>query len=345
MLRRLPTFLLVTLVTLLIWAFAEAETLVKREATVDLVIAGDAEVAITVLEPVPDAATEGARRQSPGREEVVRVVASLEGAAASIDEAERLLRSPLRLTSLPRDAGDHSIDLRAAIREHPSIKGVSVTKVTPAAILIATDPLTSREVPVRVVLGEGESAPAVAGTPEARPSKARLILPTRVAQYLPADAACIATPESSSLERLVSGRQETIAGVRLSPPRELAGEMNVRIDPPRADIVVTLKSKLSTAVLPSVPVHLQIPPGELPNWDIKVEQKDRFITDVTVTGPADLVKAVQDKTTPVFAVLVLSYTELEKGGAISKEVVFSGAPAGLKFEAADRVVTATVTRR
>lgn len=344
MLKQIPTILLVTLVTILIWVFAEAETLRTREVPIQLEFAPDprGEKALD-LRSHPDSVSGGVQ--------VVRGSVTLEGASAAVDAAERILRRPLRFDPSLENVGitlgvEQSLDLQALVRAHHDLSGVSSTikKVEPSHLTLVVDQLATREIDVRVEVPAGD----VEGIPEAKPSRVRLRLPTSRADSLASTISARAIVDPVTVQRLVPGRRETIASVRLEVPQSLAGEREVHFDPPTVEVSLTLRSRTPTSKPQGVPVQLVLAGVEQNAWDITLNPNDQFIPDVTATGPADIIRQIDDRTLPIVALLPLTFQELESGTVTSKDVTFSTMPptgAALTFDAPHRTVTFTVKRR
>ncbi len=117
---------------------------------------------------------------------------------------------------------------------------------------------------------------------------------------------------------------------------------------------MTLRDTTSQAVIPSVPVDVQLASSELNRWLITID--DPWIQDVTIRGPSDLVDRVVASMAPdipppasrvtLRAILVLNFEELEQG-ITSKQVEFVLQPpsAGLlQYQAADATVDFTIKR-
>ncbi len=343
MLRQIPTLLLVSLVTLLIWAFAEAETLRSRDVVMELVFEPDPEGDRTIEVRSASAAMVGVTQ-------VLRPTVYLEGSAHAVDEAERTLRKPLRLDpyspAMPRQPGEHAVSLRDLVREHPdlALSRVTIKRVEPVEVFVQIDEMASVDAAVRVEVGAGD----LEGTPEARPARARIRVPSRLASSLPPDAYVIASPDAPDLERALPGRRETISNVRLSLPPTLATVREARIQPPMADVVLTLRSRTPTSKALTVPVQVVMAGIEQSKWDVVIDAQGQFVSDVTVTGPAEFVRQIDSRQLAVVALLPLSFAELEGGNVTSKDVVFTTMPpvgAPLKFEAPKTVVSFKATRR
>lgn len=326
------TILVATLVTALVWIFAEAETLARRELLVEL--------EVRPAEGVP------ATMHFAGRVSAARVSVTIEGATGRIEAAERALREGVVImpgvAGVPAVSGEYAMDVARAVRELPDLQraGVSVARVVPATITVQVEALAVRTVPV-VALVQGAD---VQGTPTVRPANVSLLLPKEAAESVNAETAAVAEVDARALERLVPGREETISGVILRPPAELARVPGVRVEPRFAEVTLTVKSRAAETVIKSVPVHVRLAPGELSKWDIEIAEPDRAIVDVRVTGPVETIQQIESRTLAVVAVLALSFEELERG-ITSKEVSFGDLPTSLKFEAANRVVRVKITRR
>jgi hypothetical protein len=337
MLRELPTLVVVTVVAVFIWAFAETETLRQRELMIELAYQpAESSLYMEVLEgPAP----------TPGK--TVRVEVTLEGAVGAVDEIERLFRQPFALFAGPGDApleaGDQTIDFRSVLRENAEVRrrGVTIKKVDPPSMLVRVDTMVEREVPLRFDAGSLELETAA----EIKPPRVTLRLPARDATGLNENSYATCVLDAAAASRLVPGRKETISALRVVAPSTLASASRVTCVPAQADVSFTLRRRTASVTLPSVPVHVQLAAGEQPNWEIRIDAKDQFLTDVKVTGPSDVVKQIEEKKLPVVAILQLSFTELEGGKLTAKDVVFSNMPTSLTFEAANKTVNFTATRK
>lgn len=334
MLARARTIVLVTLVTMLVWVFAEAEGLRSTETTIELAFDG---------EPGSDRTAELAAG-APGPMAATIV---LEGAADAVDAvARRIRRGALTLSpgmeGVPKAPGEHVVVLRDVLREHPDLRarGVSIKKVEPETVRLIVDELATRELKVLADTPSGELESA----PQVRPAQVKVTGPKRLLDALTEGAACIARVDPERWQRLVPGRLESLATVPVELPGPIVGSSRVRIDPPTVDITLTAKLRTLSVRLPSVPVHIRIAPGEMAKFDVDLAEQDRSLIDVTVTGPAELVQPIADKSRPLIAEVPLSYEELERG-IPSKDAVFSGVPSTLKFEVANRTVRLTIKRR
>jgi hypothetical protein len=338
--NHIKTIFLVTLVTLIIWVFAESESLRSAE------VRG---VEIAVLPVVGSKLTVEITDSSPAiHGNSLRADLVIDGPTAAVDAAERVLRRPITISpGMPGfsiDPGPHAVDIQAVLRGHPDLRlagrGVSIKSVTPETLNVALDELVSRTVKIDVDVPGAE----LDGPADVRPGAATIVLPASAASKITENTALIARVDAAVLEHLSPGRRETVPGVRLLPPSELASVPHLKIEPEAVDVALTLRTKTTSIKVASVPVHVRIAPGELSKWDIEIPEQDRFLADVTVSGPSDLVKQIQDKTVPLVATVSLSFEELERG-IPSKDAVFCDLPTGLRFDVANKTVRLKIKRR
>jgi len=332
---KLRTIILVTFVTVLIWAFAEGQSVQTKRtvAEIEFPAIASGTYALRVLDD------QGWR----GRVELL-----LEGSTTSLERLESELRRAISLApgmeGVPRESGEHAIDLREALRNHAEFRthGVTVVSAEPASVRVVVDELTTIDATVAVEPPPGE----IEGTPEARPGQVRVRLPTRVASRLVGRAAVVAAIRSEDLARFDAGRQVTVRGVRLAAGPELAGVQPLEFDPPQVDVQLVVRSKTETITIDSVPVDIRIAPTELARWEIDVPEEERFLRDVQVTGPSELIERIRrgEPGTEVRAYIRLPYEQLEQGVS-SFQVEFTSFPSPLTIDVEDREVRLTARRR
>lgn len=324
----------------LVWVYAEAESLRGQDTTLELVLEGAADPPRAV-----DVGDGSGGTLFPGTP--LRLTVSIEGSTAALDaflrRGPRTLRAAPGEVGVPTLPGAHTLDLREVLRATQDFKdsGLTIRKVEPATAQVTIDEVASRDVRVEVRTPVGD----LEGLPEATPRTVRVVAPAREIARLTEASTVVAGVDDATWSRLVPGRKEIIPGVRLSLPAELEASRRARLEPPTVDVVLTVKSRTATVVVPGVPVHLRVAPGELAKFDIDINEQDRTLIDVTVSGPADLIRQIEDRSLPVIAFVALSFEELERGIA-SKDAQFTNVPGGaLKFEVANRAVRLSIKRR
>lgn len=340
MLRQLRTILIVTTIASIVWAFAEAESLRPLSTEIDLVFTSDPTSSRTLelIEPKLDSRL--------GSGTALRVIGEIEGPAATLAQLERILSDPIRLSAgdpgMPKDPGTWPISLRDLLRDHPALRGrgVVIRRIEPATITLRIDDLIERQLPIRVELPEGETD----GPAESRPRNVTVLMPKAVSDSLPTDATAVARIDQSTWDRLVPGRRETVAGVRLEIPGITTDTPSLRVRPPVVDVSLAVRMRSSTLRVATVPVHVRIPPVEMALFDVEIPEQDRVLIDVVVSGPADLVRQIEDKSISLIATVTLTYEDLERA-VTSKEATFFSFPTPLKFDVANRTVRLKITRR
>lgn len=336
MLTHLKTILLVTVITAVVWLFAESESVRSREFTLSIELPDDP-LASTVMQTVDTLAV---------REEV-RVTVS--GSAVALAAVQAAAARPIKLSpdmdGVPTTPGEREIDFRRVLRPIPlfASRGVSITRCEPASIRVLVDRIIERPGELRVAVDgltvETEAAPAVT------PQGVRIFGPESVLGRLPSDAVALARPSAAEQARLVPGRADKIAAVQLLVPREIAGmDRFVRLEPSRVDVGLTVRSKISSIALTNVPVWILLPGLLSSQWDVTADQT--FFSDVQASGPSTVIEQLRRNELRVYAVVALTADELEQG-IKSKEAVFTTmTPASnLTFKSDSPIVKLTITRR
>lgn len=329
--KRMRTAVVVLVVTLLVWVFAENESL--RQEPWDGRVRLDPAREDRLITPL-----------GVGQDWDGSVRLTVEGSAAAIDRFKSLADGSIVLSAgaeLPIVEGEHVVEMATALRQHAAVRtsGVSVLDADPPVLTLRVDRLTDREVPVVVEAQDAQFAgPA---TPSS--ATAVLRLPARLVETLPSDAQAVARLSAAAVASLSPGRLELVRGVRLSPPAVVAGEGGVSLTPQTVDVSVTVRSRTDSVLLPTVPVHVRLPAVELGRWDVRVSG-DTVLRDVRVTGPGEAIARIQSNELPVVAVVPLTFEDLERG-IESKPAVFSPLPTPLVFEAENSVVRLEIRRR
>lgn len=332
--ERARTLTLVTLATILVWVFAEAEGIRSVDTPVEISVepqpGGDRSVEVLGLQGGPIAAT-----------------LTLDGSANALDAAvRRLRRAPLTLSpgmdGLPKTPGEHVVQLRDALEAHPEFlgQGVSIKKIEPESLRVRVDELATRDFKVDVAADGAE----LEDLPQARPPRIKITGPAKLLAAVPEGATLAAQVDPAIFSRLVPGRQETISAIVPQLPEALRTGQRLKFDPPTVDVLLTAKLRTMSVRVASVPVHIRIAPGEMAKFDVDIAEADRSLIDVTVSGPAELVRPIADKSRPLVAEVPLSFEELERG-IPSKDAVFSSVPSSLKFDVANRTVRLAIKRR
>lgn len=303
------------LVAMLIWVFAEGESISSRT------------VMATVNFPTEPTGDVLIRAQDPNFRGSASV--RLEGTTRTIDNAAAFVGSRIRLipgsSGVPSTPGKGAVDLREAISNMPELRGLgsTVASVEPKQVMVEVIKLVSREVPVRV---EFPPDLALEGEAVASPANITVRVPEAELGRLGEGAFAVAFLDSFDLRRLRSESTVSIQ-VLVRAPESLAGVVPLIVTPEQVAVSVRMQRRVETLKIPTVPVWFSLPPTEdAGKW--VVELQDKFLTDVTLTGPVEELAKVRTGQITMRAMIELSTDDLEKG-VTSKPAIFPGLPPGV----------------
>lgn len=335
MLTRARTFIVVTILALLVWILAESQTLRIQSAAGQIRFETGSNTRVVRVNPT-----------DPFRG---TVELRLSGSAGRMDDLLEALRQPIAVnvdSESPSGTGLRVVNLRDALRLTPEFEqsGISLIEVNPRFVQVEVDELVQRDVPVRIELPDVE----VQGAARAEPETVRFSLPRSISEALPVEEAYVrATVQPDQIANLPTGRPQRIASVRVVPSPALAEAWQARQSRAQVGVTLTLRSRTETEVLPTVPVQVRVAPTELLRFDISIPEEDRFLHDVTVRGPSTAIERMRnDPNLRPVAVIALSFEELERG-LTAKDAIFVFPPGldGLEATADDVNVSLSITRR
>jgi hypothetical protein len=331
--KEIWTYLIVTLVAVLIWAWAASETRERKQIP-------SAKVQFVVTDP-------SNWLVSPGS---ASIALNVEGSKVSVQKLTSLLRQPISVT-VPVKIGRQTIDLVQQLRQNEDIMAAGAT-------IVSTDPER-----VDIELDQLERIPALVKhnlpgvTPEGevtvQPREVTVTLPSSLRQRLPQDFAVEAFVDRTQLDAIQPGEPQSLE-VALRLPSTIAGGSDVRMNPAKALVNFTIRSRIRETKVDSVRVQIAGPPEDREGFEIEVEPK--VLRDVTVLANADLSRQIESGEAPVIAVLHLS--SREKEAMIEQKAVsyflaaISEADGVMRYEQLDTkpgsempVVNLTITRR
>ncbi len=333
--QTIKNLVITTFVAVFVWIFAESETLREQKvaARVTLVTPENARYSFVTAD----------NRREAGVDVWIQTNSS------RVENVERRLRVPLEIMAgtihIPVLPGENTIDLVEVLRDNPDMAelGVSIRRVEPPTLDIVIDELETREIAVRLPV---EITNALGGStvPVISPPTVKLTMPSRdIARLAPQDIVSIAMP-TELLDKLPGGKTETLRGLALRPPFEIADRAKLRIEPQTVDVTLTKPMRGTELTLSQVPVYVRVEPDQLARWNIQIAPQDQFLTNVRVIGPEELVEQVRNRTLPITALVSLTVADLERG-ITAQTIEFPNIPEGLKVESPTKSVRISVTRR
>jgi len=291
--NRISTALIATVVTLLIWTWAAEKT---RETQ-------------TVSGAVRFVPGEG-QSLSVDPSQSIPITLQLKGSRRSIQRVEAMLERgadlKLGLGGVPARPGTFSVDMVRVLSEIPDIarSDLSVIEARPDTLTVTIGRVVTR--PVKIV-AEIPLA-LIAGAVIIEPPEAEVTLPESIA-----DNAGLAKLEAFvDVRNLEPGRRYSIEAPLRLPEGVLASRSEIRVTPERAKVTFTLVSRDRTAVIPTVPVQVAGPPGDLRNFDVQVEPGHEFLRNVTVSGPGDAISQIEAGRARIAAIVHLGADDLAR---------------------------------
>ena len=290
---QLPTYLIVTVVAVLIWLWAAGETRETGERMF--------RVQFTTQFPADHIVIP----------KEMTITAEIEGSRSALRSA-LAMGSPIVLT-LDAGLGDHVVDLVRLLNDHPDLRDARVS-------VISTDPASRdvmiyklKPVTVRVEdpdLGRLQTDGAIG----IDPPHVTVRLPHRLQDRLGAGVSVSvkALVDPAQLGRLNPGEPARLTA-RVELPESLATQESVTVTPTAVTVSFTVRSNIKEVTLPTIPVHISGPWKDHEDYIVEVAEADRFLENVTVTADAALIARIGSSEVKVFAFVHISSTEKEQG--------------------------------
>ena len=288
------TYGLVTVVALLIWYWAAAETRDQDSRTFRL-----------VFEPAPQ--TE--QTVTSGGIDKVSVV--MEGSRLALQRAAELAApEKIRLTTgseLPTE-GQHRLDLVELLESYKPLTdtGVRILSTDPASVQIDIDRLVPVTVEIKAVTPGVEPENLTIDPPQAV-----VKLPSRLRDRAGENLSVEVHIPQTRLDRLEPGVMNTVENLKLRLAGPLGNARPVRIEPPRATVTFTVRSRIKETTLSTVRVQIAGPPEDNNEYVVQIE--NNTLTDVTVKADRELISQIERGDAVVVALVHLSHQEKELG--------------------------------
>ncbi|MHC4128412.1 MAG: YbbR-like domain-containing protein [Planctomycetota bacterium] len=325
--ERLWTYALVSAVALLIWYWAAAET---RDQ--------DSSIFWLMFEPAPQT-EQIVTSQGIDKEKVEEVSVEMEGSRLALQRAAQLAaRQPLILTAgieLPTDGEHKSLELVELLQSHERLTntGVRILKTVPAEVDIVIDTLVPVVADIKAVTPGVEPEGL-----EIDPSQAVVKLPSRRAgEELSVE---VHVPQTY-LDRLEPGVINTVENLKLRLAGPLANEESAVIQPSRATVTFTVRSRIKETTLPTVRVQIAGPPEDNDEYVVQIE--NNTIADVTVKADRELISRIERGDAVVVALVHLSHQEKELGVESKPVTCFMALPRDSSVSVAPTLVEAEVS--
>jgi len=289
--NQLPTYLIVTVVAVLIWLWAAGETREtdKRTFRVQFTTQMPAEHIVS-----PDEMT---------------LTVEIEGSRSALRSAQAM-ESPIVL-ALDAGLGDHGVDLARLLNDHPGLRDARIS-------VISTDPPTQELTIYKLTSATARveepdlGGLQVVGPLVIDPPEVTVHMPERLRRRLGVDITVKALLDRTQLEQLNPGEPARLTA-RLQLPESLASQRSVSMTPTAVTVSFTVRSNIKETTLPTVSVQLSGPWKDHSEYDVEIIEADQFLENVTVTADAALIDRIEAGEVKVFAFVHISSTEKEQG--------------------------------
>lgn len=341
MAERIRMIVIVSVVTAVVWLFAEAESLTTRTESIRIqFVAGEANEGLLRVRVVDTFA---------GTASV-----ELTGSQGGIDSARRALGSVLSLDpsdlAFPLADGVYPVDLASVLAASQELSGtgVKVSSTTPARVSVEYTRLEVITVPVRVQFPVID----LEGEPSVEPAEVQVRIPVAMGAAARERIEAIARVPESQLAGLAEGVpiSRTVTLTLDDASRQLRDvEM---VSPQRATVRFTVESTASEASLASVPVWVVVPPSLSEQWSVELAA-NQSVVRARVRGPREAVQRMTASETPLIAVVALDSADMlgrvgtkEISWFVRREGQLQPLPRGVEVIEAERsVVNLTITER
>jgi hypothetical protein len=317
--RDLPSLILITVITLLIWLYAEAQN-VKT-------------VAQTLTVELPDRVGQDIVVYLPNDEDRLRASVQLRGSSTQISAfqnrlAGRALQLPIEPAMLPDDRNTATLDLSPLLAQarldptdptSPTINslGLNVVSSEPTQITVSYDRLVTRTIPVRFQPTDVQIAP----TFSVDPPTVEVTLPQQALDLIGGseDALYVeAVIEPDRLRAIDEGMEQTLnATLDKSNLVGVSGvrPQRIRLHQQDVDVTFTIARQRDTVVAQLVPVWVVAPPSELARFEVTLADNSRVLRDVNITGPRDLIERLRNNPAEMRVIgrFELTGEDLERG--------------------------------
>lgn len=313
---RIARWLLVTLVTVVVWTWAASSTTDSER------------VSASIRVSLPDSLRDQRELLSPADPFATKV--TIRGSEGERRDAKDLL-AQVRLTAgqggVPDGLSDNApFDLQDVLQEYLRSAGavVQVTEVETAAVpLIRVEELVATTVQIVPVL----PGVRVDGEPVVAPNEATVRLSKRLLERA-GRLRVEATLDSELLAGRETGRRYTEkTALRVAPENPVDLGTRARIEPQTADITFTLAARTTiyvaapvTSTAPGIPVQIALPPKDLDKWSVAIDDRDAFVRNVTLSGPTEAIEQIRDGRFKVRAFVQLTSDDLDRA-ALDKGMI------------------------
>ena len=320
---KVKTLIVVTLITLLIWTYAESQSIQSMPFP-----------SVSLSIPAPASTEDGALVvwRSGGEASLFRVSLEIEGSAVSIDRIRSDMDDVIDLTAsaaFPRTPGVYTLDLDTLLREHPVFRDSGLSFVVePKTVQVQVDTIERVLLPVVV--------PEVTGVDiRSMVLSVELALPRSIWDDVRSEITELTLRTDQIMgNTLEAGMPTIVPAVQVEMPTRVMDAPFVEISPRAVRVRATLIVPHKSHVISAVRFFLVLPSDQAGKWNVGIKSgDDKFLRDVTATGPTEVIDRLTD---PASGTAVRAYVELTQDQldqrASTGIAIFSLTGSELQFE-------------
>ena len=287
---------MITVLTLVVWLFAEAESLTQVQTTARIRFANLGEPAELLA-------------RAENFDDPVSI--TLRGSRGAIARARALLDSTVVLrpgdTGVPDVDGLHVVSIRQALEAYdPLVRtGVVIESVRPRTVDVSVDEVIEVDLPILADL----TGIITQGDVVITPPRARVRLPKRLMTQTDAKS-LTATIDPTTIDDSSAGPRTVTVDLKLADTLE--GADGVELVTERCTVAFTLRSTIEPRTFSAVPVQVLLTPQSARSWEIEINDQQQLIP-VTLRGPSERLDQIGASGARLIAVLALSDIELSRG--------------------------------
>jgi hypothetical protein len=296
--EKIETFIVVTIITVLVWMYAEGES-VKTYSN--------------QLIQIEFVAPQG-KKLAIDPQEIVRVLATFQATGGQFQVFEDITnRGPIQIEVGEDVVNDHITDTviisDALAQSDIGNVGLNLIETNPATISLHVEPLTKASLDVSVITGDVQ----LAQLPSVTPVKVSLLMPVSRASSA-RDMKIYARLDQLDLASLPVNVPHTLE-VPLQVPDAIDGPF-VTLEHETVEVTFTIRKQTDTHVLTSVPIHINATPHLLRRYSIQLN--DMVVRDVKISGPSDVVEKIRNNEIKVWAEIRPKMEDMETGTRLAQ---------------------------
>ncbi len=329
---KLETYLIVTIITVLIWFYAESENVKPYSPfplNVQFVATAGQDLLIAPARPQQVWLTVRCATSQYAALEQLAEGGPIELVVSEIPD------NPEQIVVLSKKRLDETrlgeLGLTIVDVQPPTIN-VRVERLEPVVIPIAPDSIVPDDI-------------QLATPPTIDPPTATMVLPASVAGDL-GDVALEARIDANRLARLDENVPHELT-VPIGVPQRLRERLrgiNAPITPSTARVTITIRKQTDQYQHNSVPILLLAPWAELQRFDVTLKDNARVLREaVELSGPSDVIEQIKRGELKVIAELRLTADDLES--SITSKPLRFNVPTGVRVESAIPRLSFTISPR